>query len=132
MSLFNYNINQQLEHYIDQFLTSPTPPSFSQLKTLLIARQPIAAIQAQIVSELTEIKNRAQLELRSQLEENAIQQQIKEDNAEMTRDERELTCDQKEKERLNGRLVAVTNRRNMLIFSRKALFFAHYSKKVKY
>lgn len=125
MSLSNYKINQQLERYIDQFLNPASPPHFSLLKRLLISRQPIEPIHTQIVSELTEMKNRAQSESRSRLEREAIQQQMREDSAEKARDDLESKTDQQQRTRLEQeRLVVATQREGFVLQQNSSILAA--------
>lgn len=116
MSLSNYNINQQLEHYIDQFLDSSPPPSFPQLKTLIIARQPIAPVHNQIVSELTLLKSRDQEDSVSLLKRKAYEQQTIEDEAQRKNDEQMQLSDQIESHILTDNLRAARLRETQLEF----------------
>lgn len=133
MPLSSYNVNQQLTHYFDPFFTRSH--SFNTLHAHLVAKQPIAEIHQKIINELMIIRDEDKARTKATLEQEALTEQLRQDEVEKQRDEENSIRQGRENEQLISELdhktglIAARERElttlNMRIYSRPQTTVVH-------
>lgn len=103
MLLANLNIQEFVTEQIKKYL-SKEDPSFSELKSLILGKAPIAKVHASIVSKLTESKTSDLIKVQKALIKQAYKIQLTEDEQQKKQEHSEELKDKELKKKLNQQL----------------------------
>lgn len=111
MLLANYNLHELVTEHLNKYLSS-SALSFSELKTLLLSKAPIAQIHVSISALLNEAKEQNKAKVKTALETQAYKNQMAEDKKQKEQDETEETKDEESKSRLKRELERIPGKLN--------------------
>jgi hypothetical protein len=120
MPLADCTIQELVTDHIKQYL-SKNNPNFAELKALIVSKAPIPQIHSNIVTHLTQMKDKDCTKVQKALEHQAYKNQITEDEKQKKRDTSEESRDEEVTKRLKRQLNHIPTQLNNYNTERRLL-----------